>query len=407
MSDYIVQYAPNTFEVNISDGGARAYTDATVAAAQYYLGNGFAVFGDSIASVSGGAGYGNSWSIMSPILSNQRLNYRGNLGIAGETSAQVLARVGDALAIGARIVVILVGHNDLTNGVTLATYQANITAIVTSLRAGGSLPVLCTLCPRGNTTYLAKELLYNNWLRYYAQAQRIPLVDFFALLTDPATGMYLSGYDCGDGLHPSAAGHMAMAAYFNTKMAGYLQPYEPMRALTNTDANNLLSNPLLIDGTPTPTGWGAQGTTMTGYTEQLVTDSDFLGKAWEIDLNTPSNAGGYRQIYQTVAASWSAGDMLLFCWRQKIVASTNVTPGFLIGAQVQGLFFNAPTTFVNFMPGDSIVHAAGLCWFRHTIEAGTTLIQLAVSVATIPVNGRLQARFGEFGIYNLTTLGLL
>lgn len=389
-----------------------ADTDARLDAGSARLGNGFVGLGDSISSVTGGAGLGNSWTIAAPMLSNQRLQYLGNAGVTGNNTTQMLARVSDVIALGPKVVTVLGGTNDLTQGVSFATWNANIQAIVAQLRAAGIMPVLCTIPPRGNTTYLANNIKWNNWLRNYARVNGLPLLDFFAALVDPATGTFASGFDSGDALHPSPAGHMAMAGVANTQLAPMLPPYSPPRPLVNTgDADNLVANPLLLNGAGPPTGFTASGTGgLTGYTESLVTDSDFLGKAWDIDFATPS-AVGFRQLTYTLAGgSWTAGDTLLFVARMKVVSQSSLgitSVSTNIGARLSASFFSASTPTVNFVPGDNVVHAGGLCAFRQVVPASTTSVAINVNVNGVPTTGALKARFGEIGVFNLTALGLV
>ncbi|HEX6462580.1 MAG TPA: GDSL-type esterase/lipase family protein [Candidatus Saccharimonadales bacterium] len=375
-----------------------------------FQGNGFIGFGDSISSVTGGAGYGASWTLMAPALSDQRLNYLANAGISGNNTTQMLARITtDVLAYGPQVCTVLGGTNDLAQSVTFTTYKSNITSIVTQLRDARILPVLCTIPPRGNTTYLANTIKWNNWLRTYARQQSLPLIDFFTLLVDPATGMFLSGYDSGDALHPSQAAHIEMAKLVNSKLVPYVPPYSPPRAVSNTgDTDNLISNPFMLTGSPTPTGYVAAGTGgMTGVTEQLVTDGDFLGNAWEWNFTNPSNAAGFRQITQTLTGgTWSVGDTLLFVMKSKVVSKSGVTPGSSVGVRMSASFFSSATPTVVFAPGSATVHPAGLYWFKYVVPASTTSVAINGGMFSIPTTGQLTARVGEFAVFNLTTLTL-
>ena len=58
-----------------------------------------------------------------------------NAGVMGDTSAQVLDRVDNAVPSGTRVVVLWVGINDVRRGMSPATTASNIAAITSKLRA--------------------------------------------------------------------------------------------------------------------------------------------------------------------------------------------------------------------------------------------------------------------------------
>lgn len=369
---------------------------------QALLDNPYVGLGDSITSISGGAGYGGAWALMVASLMDQRLDYRGNAGVAGQNSTQILARVPDVIALGAKTVTVLAGTNDLTQGVSTGTFQANIQAIVSQFRAAGVVPVLATIPPRANTTFLAQNLAWNSWLRSYAETERLVIVDFWEALVNPATNMFAAGFDSGDGLHPSQQGHLVMARLARDVLTPEVQENEPFTGLSD---GNILSNPVLSSGS---TGYVASGTVMTGYTEGVVTDSDFDGdKAWEWNFTNPSNAAGFRQFQQTVnPAEWSVGETLLFTAQAKVVTQTGVTPGNNVGFRFAAGFTGSAGT-VSFVPGNSTVHEIGRHAFRYVVPASTTAIQIIGIQGAVPVTGQLTSRIGSFGVFNLTRLGLV
>lgn len=373
------------------------------------LGGGFVALGDSIATgdeqATGGGGYGVAWPHMACAFSGQRLNYFGNAGVVGETSAQILARVPAVIALKPKIVHVMAGANDLTGGVTYATYQANMIAITTRLRAAGIRVVLNTILPRGNTTYLAEQLKWNSWLKWYANLNGYDIVDFFALLVDPATSMYASGYDSGDNVHPSQAAHLAMATHYASKILS--NAYSPLMARCATDAQNLVANPLLTAGSPTPTAWGTSGSAAGGWAEGLVTDSDFLGKAWEVAY-TGAAAGSFRAFSSTSPASgWAVGDQILVTFKVKTtVASGMPAPNGSNGFRAHVYRWSAGTIYYTPIVGSTVVHGVAQHSFKMTVPAGTTGLQIETLVFPNQAGANYTVRVGDFGLYNLTALGL-
>lgn len=373
-------------------------------------GNGFIALGDSISTSyemgAGGAGYGAAWPHMACALSGQRLAYRGNAGVAGNNSTQILARVSAVVALKPRVVTILAGTNDLTQSVTFATWSANIKAIVAALRAAGIRPVLCTIPPRGNTTYLTNQLKWNRWLRAYAMANGLDLLDFFSLLVNPTTGMFASGYDSGDALHPSQAAHIAMANYVIANLP--TGPYSPILANLSVDPGNLLANPILSAGGASPTSWIKGGSTITAdITEGNFTDADFAGQAWEMAFTTAASATTFRTFTSFTFTGWSVGDVLEFSMKEKVTVSSGMTPGPTSGLRWQLAFTGGTPASITPIGADVTVHAVAQHKYRYTVPPGTTAIQVAVIVGLIPVGASFKARVGEFGVYNLTTEQLL
>ena len=71
-----------------------------------------------------------------------------NLGVNGNYSSQILARMGDINASGHSHLVFMCGTNDIANGgsfVSVATFQQNCEDIIQSALDAGSVPIFCTI----------------------------------------------------------------------------------------------------------------------------------------------------------------------------------------------------------------------------------------------------------------------
>ncbi|MFC4006125.1 GDSL-type esterase/lipase family protein [Nonomuraea purpurea] len=125
-------------------------------------------------------------------------------------TAEVLTKPGiDA-------VILLAGVNDLGAGAPADALVAAYRRIVERAHAAGVNVIGCTLPPFGGAEYhtpdgeRAREAV-NAFVRDGGAFDGV--ADFDAALRDPAAPvLLLPTYDCGDHLHPSAAGHRAMAA---------------------------------------------------------------------------------------------------------------------------------------------------------------------------------------------------
>jgi lysophospholipase L1-like esterase len=86
-----------------------------------------------------------------------------NAGISGNTSAQLVDRVdADVLGISPRLVIILIGTNDVSLRVPYAQYKANVTTLITKIQEKGSKVLLLSPPPRGITEITTPQYFLNN-----------------------------------------------------------------------------------------------------------------------------------------------------------------------------------------------------------------------------------------------------
>ena len=156
------------------------------------------------------------------INSQQKMTFRRNSGIGGNTTTQMLARIQADVIDYAPDVCILGGPtNDHTNSTSEATTRANYQAMADTLRLNG-ITVVVRNCPpvdiassSGDWDTIAKRrnavTRHNVWLENWGRAEDIPVLDIFTPLSDPATeGAYASGLNL-DTVHPNGAGSLAAA----------------------------------------------------------------------------------------------------------------------------------------------------------------------------------------------------
>lgn len=263
---------------------------ARVAAAR--PGNRWVALGDSLtAGVSV-----QTWVTMASWLSLGRLQLVKNAGVGGNTSAQMLSRFDtDVTPYAPNLVTILAGTNDTGQSVPLSTFQSNIQAIVAKCRAIGAVPVLATMPPNSSGTPANRQqqiLVFNGWLRRYAAAQGLALLDFYNLFVDPTNAAYLSTYK-NDGTHPNAAGFAAMGSLANTAMSPLTPQFGALLCNDNIDANNKIKNPLFITQTANPgvraDTWNAYGAGGTYSTDG--TDTSIKGYWQTCAMTSGSNVG--------------------------------------------------------------------------------------------------------------------
>lgn len=142
-----------------------------------------------------------------------------NVGISGQTSAQMLARFQrDVLSTDAAILVILAGTNDIV--LTPNPTTANVREMVKRARAAGMYVVMCEIPP--NTGALpygmskdqhevdAKIDAYNRSLVAVAHELGVPIADYYDALISPDGSQNLALFR--DHTHPNVYGYHAMWA---------------------------------------------------------------------------------------------------------------------------------------------------------------------------------------------------
>lgn len=144
-------------------------------------------------------------------------NY-ANRGISGQTSSQMLVRFrADVIDLHPQAVVILAGTNDIarnTGYISLEHIFDNIVSMAELARANGIRPVLCSVLPtrdfpwRRGLEPAQKVIELNAMIRAYAEREKIPYVDYHAVMSEPDGGM-IAAYTT-DGVHATAAGYDVM-----------------------------------------------------------------------------------------------------------------------------------------------------------------------------------------------------
>lgn len=120
----------------------------------------------------------------------------------GWTSSDVLARLPDELSASRpSFVLVMVGTNDLTLGVTTETYRSNLAAIARTALNAGVIPVLSTLPDnRLQAAAQARQPEFNQTIQTVAEELGVPVLNYWrALQRLPNTGIST------DGIHPNAA----------------------------------------------------------------------------------------------------------------------------------------------------------------------------------------------------------
>lgn len=373
--------------------------------AHVFPGRRTAFVGDSITAGSGASNAAYGFPIQCSIIAGSvRCVVTVNAGVPGERSDQVLARVPAILANNVLDHMHLqVGTNDAGQAVTMATYQANVIAIANLARNAGVSLSISLIPPRGPGVTTAVDTLtrrYNLWLSLWAPSQGIELADDFTPIASLTTGYLLAAFDSGDGVHPSDAGHLAIAQAIAPHLVAR-QMTTPW-PVTSVSPIGLISNPLM-NGT---TGWDDQGGSASISSAASVApfagDGLVVGNwlAWNVD-----NSAGGSTVNRAIAhlldpTKYAAGDV---CAVFALMAHNDPSNVSTIKLQITNNF----VAFSIIQDTFKSVSNPGPILATFTIPGTVTNgLRLGFSVSAAPgVN--LTGYLGGVQVYNLTQGGLV
>lgn len=361
------------------------------------LGNRWVALGDSttLGSVDNTFNsYGDAWPVYASILSQQRLHLVRNAGVAGNQTSQMIARFStDVTPYAPRIVTILAGTNDYANSIPFSTFQTNIKTLVGLCLSIGAQPVLATMLPRDAGGFQSTIVLWNAWIRRYADTQGIPVLDFYRQMVDPTNGHYLSAYFF-DGVHPTGAGHALLGFMAANTLSYLVSTGAPLLPQDQVDTNNLLPNPLFIAGGPIPTSW-TPGSAPSGVTKSLVVDSAVPGNLFTAVC--AASSGIYvLQLAAPLTTGFSVNDTLA------LTGVCTSSGGVTATAKVTMTGSPGPAAAT---PMASLVGAftRGVFYQEFKVIGGTSSLQVVLQAGA----GTGTVQFGQMGLYNLTQMGIL
>jgi len=165
--------------------------------------------GDSLTAGYGVAAGQSFPSLIQAYWSRKGLPYRVvNEGISGDTTADVLDRLGSSRSPQAELTVLEIGANDAFGGVPVGTIASNIRLIIEQIRRGGSRVALCSMffgdgfLPAGGGYAREFNALYSE----VGRAENVPVLPPLLRSLFTRADLWQS-----DRLHPTAEGHALIA----------------------------------------------------------------------------------------------------------------------------------------------------------------------------------------------------
>lgn len=337
------------------------------------------------------------------VLSGGRIRFVHNAGVGGNEITQMLARFDtDVTPYAPTMVSLLGGTNDFTFGTTDTQFRDRVKSFVTKVRAIGAIPLLFTSppCEPLADSDRAKIVRNNVWMAAYAARQGIPLVDAYAVLADPTGyGNYITAYDSGDGIHPSEAGHFAVAQAAAAILNPLLAPL-PTVAVTSADPTNLAANGFLkdVNADTWPDSW-SQNWGVDAGTAAFSIVSDTAVPGGTMHRTTLTGVTGKNQFTHAVTTGFSAGDVMRLT---ALVTNTANTT-----ARVHATSSGAGGFIADVAQAVARPVTRGLIDLSFAVPAGTTSIALTLVAEAQGAGVTGTVDFGAATLRNETVLGLL
>lgn len=347
--------------------------------------------GDSLTNFNGSlngnqyTAFANGFVQWAVALSGQRCQCPSGyiVGLPGFTTDQVLAAVGQIIALNPRPAVCFVGPgiNNIGSIVrnTFAQITADLAAIYTALINAGIQPIAVPLPPDnraglilGTTKLPGLEIEINRWMRNVARpTYGVMVVDYEPWITDPTSANYnpLTGYTI-DQLHWQTQAAYQIGKRAANILSNLFPPLDPLpycQAVFDAALapdGNLLANPLLIGTAGTISG--ATGSAPTGWTVgtsgSLTTVASVEADALEPQFNCLKfvMSGTYTSAGPTGSGGNQLPDSTVFARAFQTISSANLAAGqkleAFVGVEVDAGAVNIGSVGMQIRSVDAVIY---------------------------------------------------
>lgn len=309
--------------------------------------------GDSITASSGStitnpALFPRGYAMWSQMRSGHRAfhGYRGNQGVGGNTSAQLLARFSDTITelqlspAGQRVCVILIGTNDIAT-IPFATTTSNIASMISQLRDIGSRIILVKILPRGtvaspmDATSKTNWEGVNNWIATQA-ASDLKVVDAESLIGNMDADHTVQTGMTTDGLHPTPVGALRIGQAVSIAINQFVLTGEILPITSGDPLNGLAGINPFFTGTTGTASNGTTGTVATGWTVSAansITGQTAIRTYAASVISHPQGYGQYQQI--DFDFDYSGDNRIVRCSRSASITGYNSGDVVEVLAEVQ------------------------------------------------------------------------
>jgi lysophospholipase L1-like esterase len=290
-------------------GIGAAYASAEPIATAVFLGNSYTARAVDT-NTTPTAFYDWGWPTWFQALSGQRLKVLNWAGVSGERIDQFAARVSTQVTPYAPGWVFIDGPtNDISQGYSLATIQANYLALLSSLAPARVVAYTIPANTPNTSPQNAVRDQFNDWLRTLPQSSAVHPVSLIVaeghdVLTTAGAETFYSPYSA-DGTHPNADGAQALARSIFSAVSPYLPGAYNSRLSAGADSLNFLGS---AGAFINPVGGLAASWTNTdgvNLTPSIVASTDGIIANWQ--RVTVTSSGTSAQLYSR-PLGWNVGD---------------------------------------------------------------------------------------------------
>lgn len=266
-----------------------------------------AVFGDSISNQNFGTGTyeGHGYLVATNALMGWPMSLVANGGVSGNTTTQMLARLGAFLDANPTVgtLFILGGTNDPGNSIVAATTISNLDAMYALCRQKRVRPIGLTILPRsdqGTGGLLTFIQTVNTAI--LANTRLFAVIDSFTAMADPGNSSLPyanSTLDSAPAVHPSIGGAVRIARDAAVSVLTPIMGTNSAGTSDNLDYREYASNPMVLgDNASGTNGWtlgtGTSGTGPNGWS----------GRRRSTGTGTASKSGSAAQMVGAFTANW-------------------------------------------------------------------------------------------------------
>lgn len=333
-----------------------------------------------------------------------------NLGIGGETTAQIRARINDALTLKPGWVHLLAGTNNMGVANGVADAKTDIAAMLDTFNRKGIRVVLGTIPPRITANYTGTTktdtFALNEWIIQQGRTRsNVVLADYFSALSDTSGNFRatIDGFNpTTDGIHLSATGAYAAGRAFAAALSPFVSkavPYSPP-----TPGANLLANPRPGgNGAVAPTSWTLGGASSAAVTWSDTVRADGLG-VWKTVTVPTDGVLTMNSNFTLDGSRLSVGDTVSGYVEYMATGlqqnSAVDTQGLAVGIKAWNgtSFFDTRWSF-NYFRGPNSDHSGAYRVPDYVVPATTTIVALFIEV-----RGGGTFSFDRAGMYNKALL---
>lgn len=301
--------------------------------------NSLCLFGDSITDFYGTITTGTpavtysqgiSYARQMQLFSRNRFRITGEYGVAGETTAQIRARVGSAISDPARNVFLLAGINSITSATPTpaADIIADNKGIWDALQNAGKRVIQPTIMLARQITTTAQRQVFdqvNAWIMSEGPKRGIIVIPWHHLWSDPVDGKphgpsQSAPWTTIDGTHPSSYGAALMGKFAAERLAPLFPDSGTVLTYSNADTSNAITNGMMINtggtgqlnavpNSAVADGWKLVTSVSQVATPSIVAASDGLGNWQRIQITAGTvNSGSCQFSFDapiTPAVPWA------------------------------------------------------------------------------------------------------